>query len=166
MFFLLWPFFPAPKRLQRRDDLPLLTGRLPPLGCLIQAGRVRDRRPVDMRALFDTKPLRISLNDCPGKKGTCDARIASDLPPVWGDLPIVRQVVVNLINNAFKFLGMNMWKSGSNGQGTTPTPASTAMKGPVLALLLTNESSSVRLAKFRCNHDITATQFFLYNGEP
>jgi len=71
----------------------------------IEAGKVSlTFQPIDMREVIDNSIetiLQLSQED--QRPVTLDVQIAEDLPSVYGDLERVRQIVANLLDNAYKY---------------------------------------------------------------
>ena len=69
----------------------------------IEAGRLRlDFKAMDVADLVD-EVSRSSKRQIDDKKQTINLELPANLPPVWADRTRVAQVMINLVNNAYKY---------------------------------------------------------------
>ena len=97
---------------EEADRLIDMTGKILEISALDYSNRVMERRPVRLRRVVDScaQALEVHLQE---KDMHLQVDVPLDLPPVFADPGMVRQVLINLIGNAIKF--------STSGQSVTVT---------------------------------------------
>lgn len=87
---------------EEADRLIDMTGKILEISALDYSNRVMERRPVRLRRVVDScaQALEVHLQE---KDMHLQVEVPLDLPPVFADPGMIRQVLINLIGNAIKF---------------------------------------------------------------
>ena len=87
---------------EEADRLIDMTGKILEISALDYSNRVMERRPVRLRRVVDScaQAMEVHLQE---KDMHLAIEVPLDLPPVFADPGMVRQVLINLIGNAIKF---------------------------------------------------------------
>jgi len=87
---------------EEADRLIDMTGKILEISALDYSNRVMERRPVRLRRVVDScaQALEVHLQE---KDMHLAIEVPLELPPVFADPGMIRQVLINLIGNAIKF---------------------------------------------------------------